>query len=219
MIPNAVIFDWDITLVNSVDSIHAALEDTFIKYSNQEEAWSREEVLHWLSRSMRVSFKDIFGDKASSAASYFYQEYKNKHLKNITLAEGASYTLEILLDLGVYLAVVSSKRGDLVREEAGILDVNSYFKKIIGSADAAEDKPEIAPMKLAIENANFNLDNNVWYVGDCGIDVVCARKSSCYSIILGSSPAYVGETVHNPDMYFSNHKEFHEFIIKTCKYT
>ncbi|MBR72493.1 MAG: HAD family hydrolase [Rhodospirillaceae bacterium] len=212
MNPKAVIFDWDITLVDSVKAIHGSLKQTFIEFGNPSQAWSIDDVLEWLRKSMRVSFKDLFGDQAKEAADYFYIQYRNNHLKKVNLMPNALETLKFLKGCNVKLFVVSSKKGELVRAEASTLKIQNYFSRIVGSSDAIEDKPAKGSMDFAIEKHNITLQNDVWYVGDCGIDVVCARNSGCYSIIIGKAPALVGETIHKPDKFFSNHKAFQDFI-------
>jgi len=216
--PLAVIFDWDVTLVDSIDAIKNALNDTFIKFDQKEDIWSRHDVSEWLRKSMRVSFKDLFKDKAKNATDYFYLRYRDQHLKTVSPMPGAIETLKTLSSNSVYLAVVSSKKGNLVRAEAAELNIESFFAKIVGSSDAREDKPQIAPMELALSKADFNLSANIWYVGDCGIDVVCAQNSGCSSIIIGEKPSYVGEKIYVPDQHFSNHESFQKFINNIFKF-
>ena len=213
MIPKAVIFDWDVTLVNSVSAIHASLEKTFARFGNLSQAWTLEDVSEWLRKSMRVSFKDLFGEHAKEAADYFYTQYSENHLKEVKLMPSALETLKILKNNKIHLSVVSSKKGELVRKEASILNIEDYFYRLIGSSDAKEDKPAIAPMSLALQGKELELGADVWYVGDCGVDILCARNSGCYSIIIGQTPALIGETIHRPDKHFADHKAFQDFIL------
>lgn len=211
MKPQAVLFDWDVTIVNSADSIHAALDDVFDRYGG--ERWSPADVADWLRRSMRVSFKDLFGKNAKEAATYFYTCYRDQHLENVSLMPGATDTLTMLRDVGVYMAVVSSKRGGLVRAEAQALNLEKFFSCLVGAEDAQRDKPHAAAIELALQdNGRTSAGKDVWYVGDCGIDVVCARNSGCTAIIIGPSPALVGEEVQDPDHHFIDHLAFQTFV-------
>lgn len=212
MKPLAVIFDWDVTVVDSVGAIHAALDETFDAYGDESGRWSRDDVADWLRRSMRVKFKDLFGGSAGAASAFFYDRYRNHHLETVTLMPGVIDTLAMLQEAGVYLGVVSSKKGELVRAEARALDIDRQFTRLVGASDASEDKPAPAAIALALEESAVEPGKDVWYVGDCGIDVVCARNSGCHSVIIGPEPAYVGEETHEPDQHFVDHLAFQAFV-------
>ena len=210
MKPDAVLFDWDVTMVDSVGAIHGALDETFDKFGG--ERWTRDDVAEWLRRSMRVSFKDLFNDKAGEAATHFYGRYRDNHLSSVTLMPGAVETLEMLEEAGVYLGVVSSKKGDLVRAEAQVRGSEARFSRLVGASDAKADKPSPEAIELALSGSEPAAGEGVWYVGDCGIDVVCARNAGCVSVIIGASPAYVGEKTHTPDQHFVDHSAFQTFV-------
>ena len=211
MKPQAVLFDWDVTVVDSAGSIHAALDDVFECYGG--ERWSPADVADWLRRSMRVSFKDLFGANAKDAATYFYTCYRDHHLENVSLMPGALDTLTMLRDAGLYLGVVSSKRGTLVRAEAQVLDIGEFFSSLVGAADAEQDKPHAAAIELALQGSGRAIaGKDVWYVGDCGIDVVCARNSGCTAVIIGPSPALIGDESQDPDHHFVDHLAFQTFV-------
>src|SRR5947207_1478268 len=50
---------------------------------------------------------------------------------------------------------------------------------------AAMDKPHTAPVRLALEPSGIGAGETVWFVGDTGIDIECARNSGCIPVLLG----------------------------------
>jgi len=48
------------------------------------------------------------------------------------------------------------------------------------------DKPDAAPVRLALEQSGIDPGETVWFVGDTGIDMECAHNSGCVPVLLGS---------------------------------
>ena len=201
--PRAVLFDWDNTLVASWEIIHESLRRTFEDLGR--EPWSFAQTKAWVRRSMRDSFPDLFGADAERAERAFYRHYRAHHLCLLTPLAGAAVTLEALRRNRVPLGVVSSKLGGLVRAEAGHLGWSGYFGRIVGAEDAARDKPAPEAVALALEGTGAGPGADVWYVGDTGIDVTCARNSACVAVIVGSDPPRDGDRACTPDHQVADH--------------
>ena len=208
--PRAVLFDWDNTLVASWEIIHESLRLTFRDLGR--EPWSFEQTKAWVRRSMRDSFPDLFGADARRAELLFYRHYRAHHLQRLTPLPGAEATLAALQRDGIYLGVVSSKQGDLVRDEAAHLGWNGYFRRLVGAGDAPADKPAPAAMSLALEGAGITPGADVWYVGDTGIDVTCARNAACGAVIVSADPPRDGDVACVPDCQVADHAELQGFL-------
>ena len=195
--PRAVLFDWDNTLVASWEIIHESLRLTFLDLGR--EPWSFSQTKAWVRRSMRDSFPDLFGADAVRAEHLFYRHYRAHHLSRLTPLAGAADTLAALRRAGLPLGVVSSKQGDLVREESAHLGWSGFFGRIIGAGDGPVDKPAPEVTALALEGTGITAGPDVWYVGDTGIDVTCARNAGCASVIVSSDPPRDGDSPRTPD--------------------
>ena len=201
--PRAVLFDWDNTLVVSWEIIHESLRLTLLDLGR--EPWSFDQTKAWVRRSMRDSFPDLFGADAVRAEHLFYRHYRAHHLSRLTPLAGAAATLAALQRVGLPLGVVSSKQGDLVREEAAHLGWNDVFRRIVGAGDGPVDKPAPEVMALALEGAGIAAGPDVWYVGDTGIDVTCARNAGCASVIVSADPPRDGDCPRTPDRQVADH--------------
>ena len=210
MKPRAVLFDWDNTLIASWDIIHESLRLTFVDLAR--EPWSFAQTKAWVRRSMRDSFPELFGADAARAEHLFYQHYRAHHLRRLTPLTDAVGTLAALHREGLPLGVVSSKQGDLVREEAAHLGWGGYFGRIVGAGDGPVDKPAPEAVALALEGASVAAGAHVWYVGDTGIDVTCARNAGCIAVIVSADPPRDGDCVRVPDHQVADHAGLQGFL-------
>ena len=137
--PSALLFDWDNTLVDNWLSIVDAMNVTLVAMGHRP--WDAAEARRRIRRSMRESFPLLFGDRWTEAQRIFYERFEAAHLNALRPLPGADAMLERLSAAGVYLGVVSNKRGRLLRLEAAELGWARYFATVVGANDAARDNP------------------------------------------------------------------------------
>lgn len=201
--PAALLFDWDNTLVDTWPAIHHALATTFRAMDRQP--WTFEETQARVRASARDSFPALFGGRAEEAMAIFYRCFETDHLAQLEERPGATAMLERLRAAGFYLAVVSNKRGDLLRREAEALGWTRLFGRLVGANDAERDKPAAEPVRLALAEGGFAPGPDIWFVGDTDIDLVCAANSGCVPVLLRPQPALPGEFAsHPPRRYYES---------------
>jgi phosphoglycolate phosphatase len=161
---------------------------------------------------MRDSFPDLFGADAARAEQLFYRHYRANHLNRLTPLPGAETTLTALRRNGLPLGVVSSKQGDLVRAEAAHLGWTGYFARIVGAEDGPTDKPAPEVMAMSLNGTGITAGPDVWYVGDTGIDVTCARNAGCTAVIVSADPPRDGDTPRTPDHQAADHAGFQDLL-------
>lgn len=201
--PVALLFDWDNTLADTWPTIHHALAATF--RAMDREPWTFEETRARVRASARDSFPALFGARAEEAMAIFYRCFETDHLAKLRERPGATTMLERLHGAGYYLAVVSNKRGDLLRREAEALDWTHLFASLVGANDAERDKPAVEPVRLALGDGGLAPGPDIWFVGDTDIDLVCAANSGCVPVLLRPEPPLTGEFAdHPPHRYFDS---------------
>ncbi len=201
--PVALLFDWDNTLADTWPAIHHALAVTF--RAMDREPWTFEETRARVRASARDSFPALFGSRAEEAMGIFFQTYDSDHLAELRERPGATDMLERLNAAGFYLAVVSNKRGDILRREADALNWTRLFRRFVGANDAERDKPAAAPVHLALEDSAIAPGPDIWFVGDTDIDLACAANSGCVPVLLRPEPPLPGEFAdHPPHRYFDS---------------
>ncbi|HEV2549301.1 MAG TPA: HAD family hydrolase [Stellaceae bacterium] len=181
--PRALLFDWDNTLIDSWDTIHAALVVTFEAMGH--EPWTMAETKLRVARSLRDSFPALFGERWEEARKLYLDTFTAIHLERLRPIEGAEALLTELAADGFYLGVVSNKTGRVLRREAEHLGWTHHFRRLVGAGDAAVDKPMAAPVLLALEGSGISCAET-WYVGDTALDLECAKNAGCVGVLLGA---------------------------------
>lgn len=209
--PRAVIFDWDDTIVDTWTVATQALAETLQAMGHA--VWTEEEMRAKAGPSARDMFMQMFGDRWQDADRIYYDAYHRLHGGKTALLSGVAGTLEYLRRKGVYLAVASNKRGEYLREEAARAGLAGHFSRIVGAGDAEKDKPDPAPLYLALADSGIVPDTSVWYVGDAHTDMMCAYSAGCAGILIETKPPPNELLFKNPPAQrVRNHGHFMEFI-------
>lgn len=180
--PRAVLFDWDNTLIDSWAAIQDAQNHALTSFGL--EPWTLEETRVRVRGSMRDTYPVLFGDRWEDAGRVFYQRFAERHLENLTPLAGAETLLAELQTGGIYLAVVSNKRGDYLRAEVEALRWSQYFARVVGAQDASRDKPAPDPVLMALDGSGVEPGESVWFVGDADVDLECATRAGCIPVLL-----------------------------------
>ncbi len=198
--PRAILFDWDNTLVDNWGIIAEAMNAALTAFDLP--AWTLAETKARVRASLRDSFPKMFGDRAKEAGRIFSDHFAARHLTELRAMPGAGDLLRSLAVSGVYLGIVSNKRGRFLRLEADHLGWTGHFMRLVGAADAIEDKPSVAPVDLALEGSGVPRGAHVWFVGDTDIDMVCALNAGCFPVLLRPEPMAPGEfDLHQPGLH------------------
>ena len=185
--PKAIIFDWDNTLVDTWPIIHESF--TFTLKEMGQSLWTFEETKMKVHRSMRDSFPGIFGEEWEKAADLYQGYFRANHLDRLSLLPGSEMIVKMLSEAPIYTAIVSNKKGVNLRKEINHIEWEAYFDKIVGANDAVEDKPSPAPIRMALEGSDIELDEDVWLIGDSITDLECAYNSGITPIFYGDALA------------------------------
>ncbi|HUH86048.1 MAG TPA: HAD family hydrolase [Stellaceae bacterium] len=183
--PRALLFDWDNTLVDTWETIHDALVVTFTALG--QEPWTLQQTKLRVARSLRDAFPALFGARWEEALTLYLDRFRAIHLERLKALEGAA---ELLAELGqgdYFLGIVSNKTGAMLRQEAEHLGWTGHFRRIVGAGDAPQDKPDPAPMRLALEGSGIAC-SETWYVGDTALDMESAENAGCLPVLLGARP-------------------------------
>ncbi|WP_426957463.1 HAD family hydrolase [Muricoccus radiodurans] len=202
--PRAIVWDWDNTLVDGWPAIQAGLNAAFREFGLPE--WSLEEVRARVRHSLRDSFPVLFGQGWERARDIFYAGVRAMHLAVLRPMPGASDLLAAAAAVAP-LAVLSNKQGALLRAEAAHLRWTAQFTALIGAGDAAGDKPDPRPMRLACAACGVPAGEGVWYVGDTRLDMQAARAAGCVPVLLGDAAHDGGAEAAAPRLHFSTSHE------------
>lgn len=210
--PRAVLFDWDGTLVNSWPVIHESMNRTLEAMGYPQ--WTFGETLQRVRKSLREAFPELFGDRWETARDIFYEAYRSVHLERIEVIDGAEELIGALHRLGCHLGVVSNKSGGHLRTESTHLGWDRYFSGfLVGATDAANDKPALDPVYLALKDTGIAPGADVWFVGDTWVDMACGRAAACRAILIGDKTPDDAEFRDcRPDEHFLSCRDLLEVV-------
>ncbi|MBI3708393.1 MAG: HAD family hydrolase [Proteobacteria bacterium] len=180
--PQAILFDWDNTLVDNWPAIATALNAAFAAFGRP--TWTVDEAKARLRRSLRDTFPEMFGQHWADARDIFYRSFRERHLETLRAMPGADVALRALAAEGLYLGVVSNKTGPILRSEAAHLQWDRLFGRLVGATDAPRDKPDPAPVHMALAGSGVEAGPGVWFVGDTAIDMECAANATCIGVLI-----------------------------------
>lgn len=213
MKPKAILFDWDDTLVDTWHIVRNAINTTLVAMGHQ--AWSEEESRQRIGPPARVLFAQLFGeDKWQEADRIYLSAYEQNIKGNIRPHAHAQDILNHLSKHNIYSAVVSAKRGFMLRKEAEELGFAKHFGALVGSGDAPKDKPDPAVVLQALQKSGLSPGEDVWFIGDSPTDMLCALNAGCLPILIQTKTAAEDLLAKHPPRHrFSTHRALLDFII------
>lgn len=195
--PAVLLFDWDNTLVDGWIGIAAALNAAFDAFDKPR--WTVEETKQRVRVALRESFPVMFGDAWEHARDIFYERFRADHLSHVTPMPGAAEALAASANWP--RGVVSNKAGRYLRAEVSHLGWRTHFGPVIGAGDATADKPDPAPILLALEQLGVPPGRAVWYLGDTALDMRAARAAGVTAVLVGDAAHDGGVELAAPDLH------------------
>ena len=187
VLPRAVLFDWDNTLVENWLSIQAAMNAALA--SESKAVLGLDQVIFNARHSGRDVFPGLFGEHWQRARDVFYAHFHEHHLAGLTIMPGALRLIDVLKEREIPLGIVSNKRGDLLRREIGHLGWTSRFAAVVGSQDIDVDKPDPGPVLHVLAGLRLSPSPDIWVVGDTDVDIRAGLAAGCSAVLIGPGPA------------------------------
>jgi phosphoglycolate phosphatase len=203
--PDAVLFDLDGTLIDSVEDIHAALDRLLAELGLRRP--TRAEVATWVGNGARMLVERAMagriegfagrgdagrgdaalGDAAERHAAAdaamprfraIYQEVCVDHTKPL---DGAREALRAAHELGLGVAIVTNKPLAPTNRIVDALGWRPFVGCVIGGDSLPARKPDPAPLLEAMRQLGAT---HAWMVGDSANDVGAARAAGMPSLVV-----------------------------------
>jgi phosphoglycolate phosphatase len=198
--PDIVLYDWDNTLVDAWAGVTAALNATFDAFGLPR--WTVADTVTRVRSSLRDSFPVLFGRSWTRARDIFYATLETQHLRHLAPMPGVERVLAV--GNATTQAVVSNKTGRFLRAEVQHLGWAHHFGAVVGAGDASADKPDPAPLRMALARLGAEASPSVWYVGDTALDMQAARAAGVTAVLLGGAAHDGGIDRAAPDLHFAS---------------
>lgn len=187
VVPRAVLFDFDGTLVDTTELIYQSLLHATGEVLGRE--YPREELMAGVGRPLPQQMEVLVGEDPESTVLVerlleSYREYNERiHEDRIQAFPGVEEALARLHDAGIRTAVVTSKRRKSVEMALdsfpGLRNVTDVF---VTMEDTERHKPDPAPLLKGLELLGGVPPEQAAYVGDSPHDVKAARGAGVMSV-------------------------------------
>ena len=158
-----LLFDFDGTLLDTNDLII----QTFLSVLGKRYPgrFTKEDCLHFIGPSLKQTFDSI----DETLTDELIHEYRTLNIEMhddlVVAYDGVTETLKTLKDRGIKLAIVSTKKKDVINRGLKWMGIEGIFDVVIGLDDVLNPKPDPEPILLALTQLNASKEEAIM-IGD-----------------------------------------------------
>jgi HAD superfamily hydrolase (TIGR01549 family) len=197
--PEAVLFDWDGTLINTSKYSFRIYMRLFRMLGIRELSWTA------FRREFTADYHKYYALKGIPKCSFadvdrMWMEMYDAGEKEIRLVPGAKKAALAIRRKGVRLGIVSNGSGGRIRREISMRGLAKSFEVVITADEIPEFKPSPKGILSALDAMGVGPSEAV-YVGDMVEDVEAGRRAGVVTIAVASGK-------HTPRMLLSRKPDF-----------
>ena len=191
--PQAIIFDLDGTLVDSVPDLSRALNEALADLAKTTGAESlqvaAEQVRLWVGNGSRKLVErallhlEVPIGQVDTVHGYFLQRYEKCVCEESFLYKGVLELLKACQQLNLPMALVTNKPIGFVPALLNKLGIDEFFDVQLGGDSLAEKKPSGLPLLHAAQHLNV-LPSRCLMVGDSAADRASAKHAGVPCVLL-----------------------------------
>lgn len=170
---DAIMFDFDGTLVNTIDIIVESYQQTYRHFGLREH--SAEEIKLGIGRPLEAIFGE-YPDLSEDLTRHYLDYNLKRTASNCGIYLGIWQMLQGLRDKKIPLAIVTAKRFENAKETIEFFELQPYFSTIVTKYDTTEHKPHPAPLLLGMQKLGLSDPHRIMYVGDAIYDIQAAHN-------------------------------------------
>ncbi|KXH79333.1 pyrophosphatase PpaX [Sporosarcina sp. HYO08] len=171
----ALLFDFDGTLADTNELILQSFEYVLNKYFPGQYA-DRQSILPFLGPTLNESFGELDPEKEELLVEEYRAWNLEMHDQLVAEYDQVTETIKQLKAKGLKLAIVSSKRTDMIEKGIRLLKLEGLFEVIIGQDSVTNPKPNAEPILLALQKLNVSKDEALM-IGDNYHDIVGGQNA------------------------------------------
>jgi len=169
----AVLFDFDMTLVDSsfaiTEAMNAIAEGEGLRFL------SREEVLSVIGLPIHESWERLWGRFDPSWVDSYRATFREKEYAGIIPFPNTLSFLEHLMEREIVMGVASNR--SKVSDAVEAVGLSQYFRCTLGILDVDKAKPEPDMILKGMEMLNVSPEETI-YVGDTEADMISAKSAN-----------------------------------------
>lgn len=169
-----LLFDFDGTLLDTNELIIQTFQT--VLNAHYPGRFEREDILPFLGPTLRETFESIDPEKTEELMA----EYRTWNLANhdsfVSEFDGVTETLRQLKNKGLKIAIVSTKRNEMVMRGLRLIEAEELFDTIVCLDDVQHAKPHPEPLLLAMEQLNSSPQETIM-IGDNIHDILGGKNA------------------------------------------
>lgn len=187
--PEAVLFDLDGTLADSLPDIAGALNDLLAEQGLRHCTMDEMRLMvgggvpKLIERALRVLGEAVSQERFAGLVSRFMELYTPRAAELTRLNPGAMELLRQLKDDGVRLGVCTNKPEAVTREILKVLGVLDMLGAVVGGDTTPVKKPDAAPVLAALDALGCPPERAL-LIGDSPADAGAARAAGVPVILV-----------------------------------
>ena len=187
---NAVLFDFDGTIMDTNDLINKSWRYTFEQITGNVP--SDDVIYSTYGEILEDTMRNFFGgtDEDVQKNIDIYRSYHKRHFDDeIHLFPDVKDMLSDLRENGYTLALVTSRLANTTYRGLEDFGIRDMFDALVTADDTDIHKPEPEPALTALKKIGREPDEAVM-LGDTWLDMECARRAGVTPVLAGWSEAY-----------------------------
>ena len=173
---NTVIFDLDGTIIDSEKTAFEVAKSVLPRFGKKV---SEEDLAYLRGRAWFPIIKEWFPDNGQEVYNQILTEWDSLY-PGSSMYDGVLDSIIELHNLGIRLAIVSSKENEYIFKDLQELSLGKYFEIIVGQKDTYRHKPHPDPLILAARMLDEEPSNCI-YIGDQPSDIMASRSAGMKS--------------------------------------
>jgi len=182
----AILFDFDGTLVHSIDLLVSIFEEVLVERNLPPVA--SEKIRTLIGEPLEEIFREItpLDDVADLEKEFRSKEAERNNPAEIEIVAETIPTLTFLQEQGLQLGVVSTKKKEVVLELAREYGLEKFFDLIVGRDAITHPKPHPEPILHACTELKV-APQEILFVGDSLLDLRSAKaaKATFVGVLTG----------------------------------
>lgn len=177
-----IIFDFDGTLLETTQLVKNSFKHICEVYNKK---YDETYILSTFGEPLASVISRDYKEHDVEEVLKTYRNYQENRFDNeVSLYDSVYETLEYLHEKGYKLGIVTSRLKDSTLKALEQFDLARFFKCVITADDVINPKPHKEPLQKAMNLLKSKAEETI-YVGDAGIDIMCAKNAHVTPALVG----------------------------------
>lgn len=163
-----LLFDFDGTLLDTNELIVQTFQT--VLDAHYPGKYERVDIIPFLGPTLKETMDIVDPAKSAQLISEYREWNFANHDLLATEFDGVSETLRQLKSNGMKMAIVSTKRNNMIMKGLELISAKNVFDTVIGLDDVQNAKPDPEPLLLAMERLNSTPEETLM-IGDNSHDI------------------------------------------------